>query len=102
MIRRLLPLSLLLLAACAGRVVPPARPAAEPPRQPHPVVVTPPPTPARPSLDRAPLPSIPATASPSRAADAGLRPGPVVAALRISPADAARALGAFRTSCGSV
>ena len=105
MVRFAFPLALLLLSACAGRVVPPAQPAARP--RPAPVVVTPPPRPIPPrpaTVQRAPLPSVPAVQgrAPERAAEAGLRPGPAVADLALSPAVASRALRAFRASCPSV
>lgn len=106
---RYLPLAAgLLLAGCASRVVPPAQPPVV--VQPQPPVVTrplvPPPVtrpdpPSRPSSQRALLPSVAARGS-SRAADAGLRPGPTVANLNLSQAAAARALEAFRISCPSV
>jgi membrane-bound lytic murein transglycosylase A len=96
---------LLLVAACAGHVVP-----ARPVPAPRPVVVRPRPEPPRvepiivPSADRAPLPSVPAVQgrAPSRAAEAGLRPGPPVARLGLTPAAAARGLTAFRASCATL
>jgi membrane-bound lytic murein transglycosylase A len=105
---RFLPLAAaLILAGCASRVVPPSRPPVVAPRPPvvtrpvvPPTVVVPRP-PSRPSAERALLPSVPARGG-SRAADAGLRPGPTVANLALSPATAARALEAFRLSCPSV
>ncbi len=104
---RVLPLvASLLLAGCASRVIPPARPV--PTEAPRPVVTTPivtAPVPlTRPVAERAPLPSVPAVTgrAPARAAEAGLRPGPTVADLAIAPAIAARALTTFRISCSAV
>ncbi len=106
---RLLPLVAgLLLAGCASRVVPPARPTTTAPPRPvvvRPVVTQPVTTPLpRPSAQRAPLPSVRAIAGRAHrvAAEAGLRPGPAVGDLALSPAVAARALTAFRISCRSV
>lgn len=115
MVRSLLLLSAILLAGCSTRVVPrtdsppTARPQPVPPPtirvDPLPVRPTPTPVPApnpaAPRVDgpRAALPSVDARGARARAADAGLRPGPTVASLGLSPAAAARALGAFRISC---
>ncbi|HEY0115678.1 MAG TPA: murein transglycosylase A [Allosphingosinicella sp.] len=97
----------LLIAGCAPRVIPPARPAPPVARpRPAPVIAQPPPRPmlTRPVPQRAPLPSLPAIEgrAPARAAEAGLRPGPTVSDLAIAPAVAARALTAFRISCSAV
>jgi membrane-bound lytic murein transglycosylase A len=106
---RLLPLFAgLLLAGCASRVVPPARPTTTTPPRPvvtRPLVTQPVTTPLpRPSAQRAPLPSVPAVAGRAHrvAAEAGLRPGPAVSDLAIAPTVAARALTAFRISCPTV
>ena len=100
---RLIPFALaaLTLSACATRVVPPPRQPAPQPVRPAPVTPQPP---AQPPLQRAPLPSVPATEgrAPQRAADAGLKPGPTVASLNLSPAEAARGLATFRISCSAV
>jgi membrane-bound lytic murein transglycosylase A len=68
------------------------------------VVVAPPPPVVQAPPRRAPLPAVPAIAgrAPSRAAEAGLRPGPTVADLRLSPEVARRALATFRISCSAV
>lgn len=103
---RFIPLAAgLILAGCASRVIPPP-PVLAPPQRPAvtrplvpPSIIRPIP-PSRPSAERALLPSVPARGA-SRAADAGLRPGPTVANLALSPATAARALEAFRLSCPS-
>src|SRR5687767_6996848 len=89
------------LSACATRVVPPPRQPAPQPVRPAPVTSAPQPTP--PPLQRAPLPSVPAIEgrTPERAADAGLRPGPTVASLNLTPAEASRGLATFRTSCSA-
>jgi membrane-bound lytic murein transglycosylase A len=110
MLRLLLPISALLIAGCATRTVPPApqpvpapqpRPQAPVVARPTPPVATPP---RRPAAQRAPLPSVPAVAgrAPSRAAEAGLRPGPAVADLALSPVAAARGLATFQVSCSAV
>ncbi len=97
----------LLLAGCATRNVPPARPV----EAPRPAVVAQPAPPMRPApparpvvAQRAPLPSVPAVTgrAPARAAEAGLQPGPAVRDLAVDPATAARALAAFRISCSAV
>ncbi|WP_284734821.1 murein transglycosylase A [Sphingosinicella terrae] len=79
---------LIALASCA-RVVPPPRTVPTPPP-----VVTPPPA-QTPPPSEAPLP-------PATAAQAGVRPGPALGALEISPAAAASALAAFRISCPDI
>jgi membrane-bound lytic murein transglycosylase A len=103
---RLLPLLAgLLLAGCASRVIPPARTETPPPVLTRPVITQPVTSPLpRPTAQRAPLPSVPAVTgrSPRRAAEAGLRPGPTVSDLALSPAIAARGLATFRVSCRTV
>ncbi len=105
---RFLPLAAgLILAGCASRVIPPSQPPVVQPRPQPPVVVDrpliPPPitrptAPSRPSAQRAALPSVAARGS-TRAADAGLRPGPTIANLNLSQEAAARGLETFRVSC---
>jgi membrane-bound lytic murein transglycosylase A len=101
---RLIPLFAgLLLAGCAARVIPPAQPTPQ---------ARPVPVPQRPIVtnipvrqpQRAPLPSVPPSSGreASRAVEAGLRPGPTVADLGLSPTVAARALTTFRVSCSAV
>ena len=66
-----------------------------PPRAPEPPPTVPPPAP----------PAPPVTVSPpeaATAAEAGVRPGPGIDSLGLSPAAAGRALAAFRTSCPDV
>ncbi|WP_166038692.1 murein transglycosylase A [Sphingosinicella sp. YJ22] len=89
------------LSACATRAVPPPRQPAPQPARPAPV--TPQPT-TPPTLQRAPLPSVPAIEgrSPQMAVEAGLRPGPTVASLNLAPTQAARGLATFRVSCSTV
>lgn len=92
--------ALLMLAACAPRSAQrPSRVAQPPPVR---VATPPPPLAVRPSPARAPLPGVPSRPGSARAADAGLRPGPAVANLALSPLGAARSLAAFRTSCPAV
>ncbi len=76
--------ALLLLGSCAPRLIPP-QPAPGPPP------ATPQPTP--------PQPTPPGPPPPANAVAAGVRPGPAVAALQISDAEAERAFSAFRISC---
>jgi membrane-bound lytic murein transglycosylase A len=79
---------LIALASCVRTVPPPQRPPAVPAEPPRP---TPPPT---------PTPTPPP--GPANALDAGVRPGPRLETLNISPIAAARALAAFRISCPDV
>lgn len=77
----------LLLAGCVPRVVtPPVQPPPAQPQKPEPP--KPQPQPPKPVADNAVL--------------AGVKPGPAIASLGMTPASAAAALGAFKISCPSL
>ena len=77
----------LLLAGCVPRVVtPPVQPPPAQPQKPEPP--QPQPQPPKPVADNAVL--------------AGVKPGPAIASLGMTPASAAAALGAFKISCPSL
>ncbi|WP_425231117.1 murein transglycosylase A [Sphingomonas sp.] len=89
-----------MLAACAGRLVPPAVDTTPLPRRNYPSYPRPPAPVARPT-GAVPLGPMPATTTPgaTTAAGAGLVAGPSVAALPIGEEQAAVARDAFRLSC---
>ncbi len=81
---------LVLLASCAPRLIPPAPQPPPQPTQPTPPAPTPPtPAPVEPP-------------PPANALAAGVRSGPAIAALGLSPESAARAFDAFLISCPAI
>jgi membrane-bound lytic murein transglycosylase A len=87
----------LLLGACSNAIVPPAV-------ERHPAY-RPPASAARPPVAATPLPPVAAgrgSAAAVTAVAAGIAAGPTIASLPIDPAQAARALDAFRQSCPSL
>ena len=94
---------LTLLAACGGRVVPPAIGYAPPPQQRYPYALPrrQPPAPVGRIVPAVPLAPVPATLVPgaTTAGAAGLVAGPAVAELPLGEEQAAAALTAFRLSC---
>lgn len=102
------------LAGCVGPATTadaPARPVVStpsPPSQPRPVgagpVSSPTPGPERTARAVRPPPPVPLVTLPigATAAQQGVRPGPAIAALGITPAEARSALTTFRTTCRSL
>ncbi|MCW3835433.1 murein transglycosylase A [Sphingomonas canadensis] len=99
-----------LLGGCGG-LVPPSAERGPPPARPYQPSYTPAPShpstniPVRQPTAATPIPAAPAPAAPAGSATAlaaGARPGPAVADLPIDAAGAARALAAYKLSCGAL